>query len=359
MKLVKFKLCFAFLLLVFCFATTFAQYENQSYLPLTAREMKNTFPITYVGTLGNGQPGYFEKMRKIPLPKKITAGVSGVSVSPGEDDLTLSGKDKKQKDWSVKLDSSYRGNSVRFYVSDLDKNGIKDFMLWIPTGGNGLAPTSHFLSLTFDSTGRPVPFRADGYFEDKSGKLFDLVDIDNDGRAELLYMNFDDGYWITNFYKIQNARWQKVKGKLGNRNYPLYTRFTNRANHKPTIPIKSKNPSAPDLSNTTAKLKGKLISYDWADVNQSEDITLHIIDENGKDFTASPVSWYSSFFVVTDNANGRKIVSLSVSESVKAALDEIISKNYSIELYGERKDNSSNEQKPVNFRPELLWAKER
>lgn len=359
MRLLKFIPFTAFVILIFCFGKVFAQYENQSYLPLTAAEMKNTFPITYVGTLGNTRAGYFEKMREMPLPKKVTAGVSDVFVSEGDDDFTLTGKDKNQKSWSVKLDSSYWSGSVRFYVSDLDKNGIKDLILWIPTGGNGLAPTSHFLSLTFDSTGRPFPFRAEGYFEDRNGKLFDLVDIDNDGRAELLYMNYDDGYWITNFYKIQNARWQKVKGKLGSRAYPLYTRFTYRENHKPAIPLKGKNPTAPDLSNTTAKLKGRLLSYDWANVNQSEDITLHIVDENGRKFSASPVSWYSSFFAVIDNESERKIVSLSTEDNMKAVLNEIISKNYSIEIYGERMDDSRNDQNSVNFRPELLWAKER
>ncbi|HKC85713.1 MAG TPA: hypothetical protein VKG02_07060, partial [Blastocatellia bacterium] len=79
----------------------------------------------------------------------------------------------------------------------MDSNGIRDLVVIYPTGGNGLAPTSHFFSLTFDELGRPVPFKADGYFQESNKGITDLVDLDRDGRAELIYMNFDDGYWIT------------------------------------------------------------------------------------------------------------------------------------------------------------------
>jgi hypothetical protein len=338
-----------FIVLIFSSSGIFAQHENQSYLPLTQAEMKNKFPIKYIGTFGDERPPYFEVMQDIPLSKNLNAGVSEINVSQTENELTISGKDKKQKNWSVKLEYFSR-NSVRFYVSDLDKNGIRDLILLIPTGGNGLAPTSHFFSLIFDSAGRPIPFRADGYFEDKRGQIFDLVDIDRDGRAELLYMNFDDGYWITNFYKIQNARWQRVKGKLGNRSYPLHTRFTYRESHKAITPKKGRNPFAPDLSNVASKMKGKLVSYDWANTNQSEDISLNIIDRSGKKISASPISWYSSFFAVIDTKDERKIVSLSApEESMKAVLDEIIAKKYAIEIYGQRSF--------AKVSPELLWAK--
>lgn len=344
------KISHPLLILIFSVANVFAQYENQNYLPLTEREMKNTFPVKYIGTFGDERPPYFEGMQDSIVPQKINAGVSKISLAHSENELIISGKDKRQKDWTVKLEYWER-NSVRFYIADLDKNGIRDLILLIPTGGNGLAPTSHFVSLTFDRMGRPIPFRAEGYFEDRKGKLFDLVDIDKDGRAELLYMNFDDGYWITNFYQVKNAKWQKVKGKLGTRKYPLFTRFTFKENHKPTVPKKSRHPFAADLSNTIPRFKGKLQSYEWADVSQSKDMNLNILTGSGKKLSASPVSWYSSFFIVIDKESGRKIVSLSASEeNVKEVLEEIVQNNkYSVEVYGRR-----NQEK---HSPELLWAK--
>ena len=353
----KIKLYFTFFILIFSSVNCFAQNENQNYLPLSEKEMKNSFPIKYIGTFGNERPPYFEQMEDIPLPEKFNAGVSEISVVRNEDELIITGKDKRKKDWSVKLEYWER-NSVRFYTGDLDKNGIKDLILLIPTGGNGLAPTNHFMSLTFDRTGRPIPFRADGYFEDRKGKIFDLVDIDKDGRAELLYMNFDDGYWITDFYKVTNARWQKVQGKLGSRSYPLYTRFTNRENHKPTFPKKGRNPFSPDLSSDISSIKGKLFSYNWANANQSEDISLNITQRNGKKFSVSPASLYSIFSVVIDTKEGRKIVSLSATEeSMKAVLDEIIAKDYLIEFYGNGQSFSYENRKNKKIRPELLWAR--
>jgi hypothetical protein len=105
--------------------------------------------------------------------------------------------------------------AFRFYSADLDRNGICDLVMIYPTGGNGLAPTSHFFSLTFDEQGRPVPFKADGYFEESAKGITDLVDLNIDGRAELIYMNFDDGYWITNLYEVRAARWRRVRGSYG------------------------------------------------------------------------------------------------------------------------------------------------
>ena len=115
------------------------------------------------------------------------------------------------------------------------------------------------LAITFDQKGRPVTFEADGYFQEVDGTIFDLVDLDHDGRAELIYMNFDSGYWITNLYKVRNGRWQRIVGPHGKRIYPLYTRFTFRENHKSTVPKRGRHPFAPDLSNTSPRKFGRLL----------------------------------------------------------------------------------------------------
>src|SRR5262249_5320307 len=145
-----------------------------------------------------------------------------------------------------------------------------------PTGGNGLAPSSHFFSLTFDEKGRPVPFKADGYFEESAKGITDLVDLNMDGRAELIYMNFDDGYWITNLYEVRAARWRRVKGSHARRSYPLYARFTYRPNRKAVAPAWSRRPFAPDLSNKEPYFRGRLVSYKWFDVNSSDDLEIEL-----------------------------------------------------------------------------------
>lgn len=326
-----------------------AQYESQSYLPLTRSELSRRFPITYVGTLGLTRPGYFEDMTDKPIPSNIGIGPSGATIKATSDDyLIISGLDKAQKSWSVELGAS-PSYACRFYRGDLDKDGIQDAVLLFPTGGNGLAPTSHILTITFDGTGRPVTFEAEGYFQDLDGKLFDLVDLNRNGRADLIYMNFDSGYWITNIYEVRDARWRRVAGRHGNRSYPLYTRFTNNENHRPTAPKRGRHPFAPNLSNNAPIISGRLISYEWADVGRSENISLNLKDKRGNTVLSQPVSWYSSFAVVLDTPESRKIVSLSGDpETLKSLLDSIVSGNYEVALFGNRSRAASS--------PELLWA---
>lgn len=326
-----------------------AQYESQSYLPLTSAELSKKFPIAYVGTLGRGRPGYLEGTWDKPLPGTLNVGPSGAVIKTTEDeDLLITGNDKEKREWSIQLGAL--AYAVRFYEGDLDRNGIRDAVIVFPTGGNGLAPTSHILTITFDENGRPVTFEADGYFQESERNIFDLVDLNQNGRAELIYMNYDDGYWITNVYEIRNARWQRVVGRHGNRAYPLYTRFTFKENHRSTVPKRGRNPFAPDLSNRSPRLAGKLVSYQWANVNASEDISLTIKDRQGRVVSSKPVSWYSSFTVVVDSREGRKIVSISATEeSVKALLDTISAGNYAVALYGQRRPDASS--------PEILWAR--
>jgi hypothetical protein len=325
------------------------QHENQSYLPLSKAELNTRFPVTYAGTLSGGRPGYFEETKDKQLPERLKIGTSEATVSETDNGLVISGKDKANRDWSVNLGDSALAHACRFYIGDLDRNGIRDAIIVFPTGGNGLAPTSHLFSLTFDESGRPVPFEADGYFQELNEGIFDLVDLDRDSRAELIYMNFDGGYWVTNLYEVRDARWQRIKGQHAGRNYPLHTRFTYRPNQKPVAPKRGRHPFAPDLSNASPMLQGQLISYQWADVSRSEDIVLIIEDNQGKKISSKPISWYASFALVLDDKEGRRIISLSASEAtLKSALSEIIKKGYRVSLYGQRRADISS--------PEILWA---
>jgi hypothetical protein len=260
------------------------------------------------------------------------------------------GRDKKGSLWRVDLGNvTIFAYHYRFYSADLDRNGIRDLILIRPTAGNGLAPTSHFFSLTFDEQGRPLPFEADGYFRYSTKGIFDLVDLNRDSRAELIYMNFDDGYWITNLYKVSGTKWQRVKGLHGHHSYPLHTRFTYRANRKIVTPAAGRRPFAPDLSNKEPRFRGQLVSYKWANVNQSEDIELVVKTEGGQKITSKPVSWYASFTIVLDGPEERTIISLSADEErVKSILDEIVTKAYQISLYGDRRGDG--------LGPEILWA---
>jgi len=312
---------------------------EDGYLPLSKAEIATSFPLKFHGTLG---PEH--------IIKTLPAGPSGLTVSTNQNgDLLFTGNDKLQKKWTIAICSE--GLRIPYYVftSDLDHDGTPDLTLVCGTGGCGLAPSAHILSFLFDASGRPVPFTADGYFDYDEHGIRDLVDIDGDGKAELVYMNYDDGYWITSLYQARNGHWQKLQGRCGSRIFPIHTRFTNHENHTPVTPKSGRHPFAPDLSNTGPATHGRLLGYRWANVNQSEDIQLNVKTPHGELVIGKPVSWYSTLSVVLDEPNGRQIVSLSANEkSVRTLLDKIVAANCTVALFGQRRPNSSS--------PELLWA---
>lgn len=325
-----------------------AQSASHSYLPLSGREMGRRFAVRYLGTTNEGGPGQPGSPRETALPGRMDVGPAGASVEKTEEGaLVVVGKDRGGAAWRVHLGGSAAVYASRFYASDLDGDGVRDLVFIFPTGGNGLAPSSHFYSLTFDARGRPVPFEADGYFQEDGRGIQDLVDLDGDRRAELIYMNFDDGYWVTNLYEVEGGRWRRVEGRHGDRSFPLYTRFTRRSNRTPTTPRPGRRPFAPDLSNHVPVLSGALDSYEWGNLEQSEDVKLSV-SAGGSKTVCSPVSWYASFGVVTDTPQGREVISAyGNEEQVKALLDQAVKNRTALRLYGRRQRELCS--------PEWIW----
>jgi hypothetical protein len=278
-------------------------------------------------------------------PRSIAAGAGQVLFTQHPDSLHLSGKDRFGLPYSVQLESR---PYYTLFRADLDHNGQVDLILSHETYGNGLAPTHHLISLLFEADGRPMPFSAEGYFEIKAQGIPDLIDLDRDGRAELIFMSYEQGYWITQLYKAQNARWQKVTGLFAQQRFPLYTRFSERPNRQAVQPPGKLQFGVPQLSNNHPTFVGQLTSYQWANVDQSEDILLNLKAENGKSQSCRPLSWYSTFTVMLDHESGRQIAVLSQQTAMQSLLDEAIKHKYAVKLFGERDSKVC--------RPELLWA---
>ena len=313
--------------------------QVEAYLPLTQTELSNRFPLRYHGRV--------EKQERI-IQMAGALSSSAIQLSMTED-LIVTGQDNQNMPWSFQIRGDGGLYPFDMYTADLDLNGSEDLLLLLPTGGNGLAPSSHLLTLLFDRSGRPVPFEADGYWEYDEQGIAGLLDLDRNGRAELLYMHFGYGYWVTNLYTADTARWQRIAGTFATRDYPLFTRFTNEPNRQ-AVPLPTeKQPFSPYLSNSSPQLHGRLVSYQWADVMLSEDILLTIDTPDGDTIECAPVSWHASFAVVIDTEQQRKMVSLSADEAtVKSFLDEIVAQHYEVAVYGQRLADRCS--------PELLWA---
>lgn len=324
--------------------------QNQDYLPLTRAETGRRFPVKLLGETGGGRPGHFGTGGDgAAAPARMSVGPSGSTFEMDEEGrAVVKGKDGGGAAWRVQL-GNLSGYGAHLYTGDLDRDKVNDLVIVMPTGGNGLAPTKHLLALTFDGEGRPVLFEADGYFEEDGRGVFDLLDLDRDGRAELLYMNFDEGYWVTTLYEAEGGRWRRVEGAHGRRTYPLYTRFTDRPNRRPTVPKPGRKPFTPDLSNAAPVARGTLASYEWADVSQSENIKLFVDAEGGR-VACSPVAWFGSFGLVADSAGGREVVTVYGNEEAAKALLEAAAKAKSaVTLYGRRSAEGCS--------PEWVWLR--
>ncbi|MFZ1385872.1 MAG: hypothetical protein WBP46_02900 [Thiolinea sp.] len=89
-------------------------------------------------------------------------------------------------------------------------------------------------------------------------------------------------------------------------------------------------------------------SYRWANVNQSEDISL-LLKTAKSTVNCQPVSWYSLFMLVVGEPKQREIISLAASpKTMQTALQKIIDQQYSLSVYGQRSTECS---------PEQVWAK--
>lgn len=323
--------------------------QNRDYLPLTRAETSLRFPVRLLAETGGGRPGHFGTGSDgAAVPAKMSVGPAGSTFEMDEEGrAVIKGRDTGGAEWRVWL-GQLSGYGSHLYTADLDRDRVQDLVIVSPTGGNGLAPTTHLFALTFDEKGRPVPFEAEGYFEEDARGIFDLLDIDRDGRAELLYMNFDEGYWVTTLYEVEGGRWRRVEGAHGRRTYPLYTRFTNRPNRRPTVP-RGRKPFTPDLSNASPAARGTLASYEWADVSQSENIKL-LVDADGGRVTCSPVAWFGSFGVVADSAEGREVITVyGNEEAAKASLDAAVKAKSAVTLYGRRSAEGCS--------PEWVWLR--
>lgn len=237
------KLVGAAALLLSLSLTAAAQGVNADYLPFGRGRLRQ-FPLKRhaVREFRDGTPfavsgvSLREEAEERPVPGGEAAFVNH---------LVFGGRDLAGKEWEVRTGGHAYYEAV--YEGDLDRNGVRDLVLAVATGGNGLAPPTHLIFLMFDRQGRPDLFEATGYFDARPRDIFDLTDLDGDGRAELLYMVFDDGYWVTNLYRVRDARWGRVAGRFAGLSFPAYTRFTRRPNHRPVRPAPGRNPSAPDL----------------------------------------------------------------------------------------------------------------
>ncbi|WP_347254471.1 hypothetical protein [Leminorella grimontii] len=273
-------------------------------------------------------------------------GVSGVTLKPVNQqgdypqEWVFEGRDGSGRIWTVYTGGFYSAaGNAEIYQADLDRNGVQDLIVFVPNAGNGMAPTSRLEIITFERGGRPVLLETWGFYRASEKGVDDLLDLKKDGRAQLLTMKFSDGYWITDLYQVNDARWQRVSGRFGRLTYPALTRFTHRDNRRVVHTIKPGiNPVVPDLSNVRA-------------VNS---MRYRLLDAENMRFEADDGSvlsaWDRSPVLVIDSPQERQIYSGSADEQRReAALRQLMQDKRTVWLYGSPQNSNGNE-------PFTLWA---
>jgi hypothetical protein len=189
-----------------------------------------------------------DKLRQFPLARirsgwlKEGAGVTfdGITAKAGSADareVRLSGVGKSGKRWETHifgLDEVWR--------ADLDGNGTQDYIFF--GGGpyfNGrTTPLFSFSILLMDSDDLPVPFFTVVYHGESGAGIKHLVDLNQDGHAELLISTYDEntsdpladpfgsGHWTTQLYRFNNFGAEEIQGTVGGITFPLVHAWTYR-----------------------------------------------------------------------------------------------------------------------------------
>ena len=181
---------------------------------------------TYVGYVSYNR--YVEKKPWDP----IKVGGVTIKVADVEDEIVVSGMDKRGRPWSVYVPTAGGLGYSTAWTADVDGDGTKDFIFVhsYPVNGHCAAFSEALTFILFDAEGKPVPasfngqYEQDYSFDPEGGK--GLLDLGNWGAskdAQLVEVNcyyYDlrgpqggGPYGLTDVYEAHGGVWRKLSKK--------------------------------------------------------------------------------------------------------------------------------------------------
>lgn len=298
-------------LLVATLASAPSAAVETGHMPLTTKEMSRRVPL--------------QRVELAPAPTKTSAGGAAIEIRSGDayDLAVITGADKAGKPWTVW--AAIGGGDRTLYQADLGRERTPALILASETRGNGWAPSTDILSVTFESSGRPLATTFDGYASFDAAGVDQLVDFAGDGGPALVRQSYDDGYWVTSAYALQDGRWRLVHGRYGGRAFPLYTRFTKADNAKATTPARGRRPREDDFS-TGGAGPGETTIKSVAWNNDEQELRLALANNR------SCIVSFSN--VVVDDAAGRRIAAGGAQAEARKLLEEARDKAMRVTLTG-------------------------
>jgi hypothetical protein len=206
------------------------------------------------------RPQRIADFNKTPFPVRTPH----FTLTQGEH-FQLAGRDKLGRAWSVQLPDAGIG-AYRGVGAEQNTYYFHGY-----TGGAGFAPPTWILALSFDDSGRPVPF----YFFTQ-GSMEDLFNLDGKG-PQLLQQDYwgnfweDPGYYVTTLYEKRGAYWQRADGRHGTHTFPTFEKWSVRWEKKPAllVPKPVTEHAVKDFSNDPER--GRRISLGVFDVGAIQD----------------------------------------------------------------------------------------
>ncbi len=115
------------------------------------------------------------------------ADFSDLRFRSDEGGLRVEGVDDAGTPWKIWLPSPAWVEAPVAYRADLDANGRQDLLFVSNHNGNGTCVEGGTITaLMMNSTGNPVPWQTSSEGQDSEYRPEVLVDLDHDGKAELL-----------------------------------------------------------------------------------------------------------------------------------------------------------------------------
>ena len=137
------------------------------------------------------------------------------------------------------------------YWVDVDKNGFKDFIVFYEWGGSSLAGGQGEVYLNKDGKSYQKIT-----YETIRGGLEDFVDIDKDGKYEVIitgvYAGEKHNYFTYNIYEFKGYNLVNANARFNG--FPKFVWMTNKPNDKDTVHI-SKEQRAKSVSETDSSIK--------------------------------------------------------------------------------------------------------
>lgn len=243
--------------------------------------------------------------------------------------------------WEIHIGLLFAG--CRVWKADLDRNGKEDLIVvsWDMVNGPGMEVTLVFI----DEQNRPVPWHSPvAYFDFEDHGLENLVDLDEDRRAELLVLHVDGrpgdpAVETVTRYRITTNGLKRIDGPFAGRVFPIVSPRNAPASKLDWSTDVDGSPSGVTIRSILPKCPKPMIRID-----DPKNYECRIALSDNTVLLGRPD------IIVIDGSNGRRIEFGSL-EKVDQMLEEVRLKGYQVRFTCKLLDTMC--------QPFLLWATEK